>query len=239
MPTSEFFQSFDPAHPQNAEFVLYTKQLGGLDAEGVDALVAELEAFATAPATHQQQIVTSVSKAVRRPHAATAYLLRAAEEFLRYFADRVPTSAPDEQEARAIAADLREAGIIQDADEPITQRLLERVAREAADARVRLEAQAIQQGYHPYFDRVEATVELRAVYADDRNAQPAAYVSVASIFIELDEGPQKRVYFQIDRAGLQELLLKLQGTAERMRYLDEVAKHLNTTAPDVAAKIAS
>lgn len=234
MPTSEFFQTFDPGHPENAAFVHYTRQLRALRSEDVDPILHAVEEFVgTTDDTEQTTVARELGEKINRPHALAASLLRVLEELLRHFAE----IGASEDEALAIAADLREAGIITAEDEEGARELLRRLAGLSPQTRVKFETVDMSRGYLPFFLSAQVTTELRAVYTSDRTIEPAAHTAVASVYVDVDRDGQD-AYFQIDRPGIQVMIKKLQIAEERLRRLEDLAKALNTSAPGATTKIA-
>jgi hypothetical protein len=227
MSSSKFFQRFDPSHPDNAEFVHYARQLRDLRDEDIDAIMAALDKFIGGTEKMQAESASSLAQALKRPLALSASLLRALEEFLRHFA-----SGADETEARAVAADLQAADIIESADEAAIATLMIRLASIAPSTLLQIEMSDAKNGYLSIFQDMQTTVELRAVFTNKQSTEPAGHVAIASIYIEIDREPD--ALFQIDRASLDAVIGKLQLTSERLRRCEELAKSLNSGVTDVA-----
>lgn len=89
------------------------------------------------------------------------------------------------------------------------------------------EAKAIR-GLLPYFENLQATVELRAVIGGksktlghlNREGSPiVGLVPIASVAIDLDSGLQSQFVFQLGRADISRFIASLVETAERMDEL--------------------
>jgi len=228
MSSSRFFQRFDPAHPNNAEFVHYARQLQDLHDEDITPIMEALDEFLGGRENTQAESASHLAQALKRSPALTASLLRALEEFLRHFTE----AGADEAEARAVAADLRATGIIKSSDEPTIAALMIRLATIAPSILLKIEASDTKTWYFPVFVDVQTTAELRAVFPNELSTEPGTTVAIASIHIELDRDPD--ALFQIDRPSLEVFIAKLQHTSERLRRFEEMAKNLNTSVPDVA-----
>lgn len=107
-------------------------------------------------------------------------------------------------------------------------RVVEKVSSNAASLQKAIQRNTSVRGLLPYYEEINATVELRAVFEDSSmmlghlgrgDARISALEPIASIRITLDSGFPGEVIFQAGRSDVEQMVLALNDLVRRMNEI--------------------